>query len=176
MLYYLQQSLFSFLKDMEGMFLLFSLSRVQLCNPMDYSTSGFPILHYLPEFAETHVHGVGDAIQPSPPLSFPYIWKLFLLFSSVLFWMPCLVNFFLDLPQGGILRILRTGGKKWTVGRNPWFPPRLKVWKPLDSQRVHPKPPALALLRTYLKCILLDCSPLYCIKSPGMEPSNLWMY
>jgi len=73
MLYYLQQSLFSFLKDMEGMFLLFSLSRVQLCNPMDYSTSGFPILHYLPEFAETHVDGVGDAIQPSPPLSFPYI-------------------------------------------------------------------------------------------------------
>ena len=55
------------------MFLLFSLSRVQLCNPMDYSTSGFPVLHYLPDFAETHVHGVGDAIQPSPPLSFPYI-------------------------------------------------------------------------------------------------------
>ena len=40
-----------------------------LCNPMDGSTSGFPVLRYLPEFAQTHVHWVGDAIQPSllPP-------------------------------------------------------------------------------------------------------------
>ena len=33
-----------------------------LCNPMDCSTSGFPVLHYLPEFAQTHVHWVSDAI------------------------------------------------------------------------------------------------------------------
>ena len=32
---------------------------------------GFPVLHYLPEFAQTHVHGVGDAIQPSHSLSPP---------------------------------------------------------------------------------------------------------
>ena len=38
-----------------------------LCNPMDCSTPGFPVLHYLPEFAQTHVHGV-NAIQPSYPL------------------------------------------------------------------------------------------------------------
>ena len=36
-------------------------------DPVDYSTPGFPVLHYLPEFAETHVHGVSDAIQPSHP-------------------------------------------------------------------------------------------------------------
>ena len=42
-----------------------------LCDPMDYSTPGFPILHYLPEFAQTHVHRVGDASQPSHPLSSP---------------------------------------------------------------------------------------------------------
>ena len=42
-----------------------------LCDPMDYSTPGFPVLCYLPEFAQTHVHSVGDAIQPSHPLSFP---------------------------------------------------------------------------------------------------------
>ena len=46
-----------------------SLSRVRLCNPMDCSTPGFPVLHYLPEFAQTQVHWVGDAIQPSHPLS-----------------------------------------------------------------------------------------------------------
>ena len=39
-----------------------------LCNPMDCSTPGFPVLHYLPELAQTHVHWVGDAIQPSHPL------------------------------------------------------------------------------------------------------------
>ena len=33
-----------------------SLSRVQLCDPMDGSTAGFPVLHYLPEFAKAHVH------------------------------------------------------------------------------------------------------------------------
>ena len=42
-----------------------------LYDPVDYSTPGFPVLHYLPEFAQIHVHWVGDAIQPSPPLSLP---------------------------------------------------------------------------------------------------------
>ena len=35
---------------------------------MDCSTPGFPVFHYFPEFAQTHVHRVGDAIQPSHPL------------------------------------------------------------------------------------------------------------
>ena len=35
---------------------------------MDCSTPGSPVLHHLPELALTHVHGVGDAIQPSHPL------------------------------------------------------------------------------------------------------------
>ena len=38
---------------------------------MDYSTPGFPVHHQLPEFTQTHVHRVGDAIQPSHPLSSP---------------------------------------------------------------------------------------------------------
>jgi len=43
-----------------------------LYDPMDYSTPlGFPALHYLPEFGQTHVHWVGDAIQPSHPWSPP---------------------------------------------------------------------------------------------------------
>ena len=43
-----------------------------LCNSMDWSTSGFPVFHYLPEFAQTHVHWVSDAIQPSHPLLPPF--------------------------------------------------------------------------------------------------------
>ena len=42
-----------------------------LCNPMNYSTSGLPVHHQLLEFTQTHVHWVGDAIQPSHPLSYP---------------------------------------------------------------------------------------------------------
>ena len=38
------------------------------CSSMDYSKPGFPVLHYLLEFAHTHVHSVADAIQPSHPL------------------------------------------------------------------------------------------------------------
>ena len=40
-----------------------------LCDPMDCRTSGFPVLHYLQEFAQTHIHWVDDAIQPSHPVS-----------------------------------------------------------------------------------------------------------
>ena len=42
-----------------------------LCSPMDCSTPGLPVHYQLPELAQTHVHWVGDAIQPSHPLSSP---------------------------------------------------------------------------------------------------------
>ena len=42
-----------------------------LCDPMDCSTPGLPNHHQLPELTQTHVHRVGDAIQPSHPLSSP---------------------------------------------------------------------------------------------------------
>ena len=46
-------------------------SCLTLWNPKDYSTPGFPVLHYLPEFFQTHVHWVSDAIQQSHSLSSP---------------------------------------------------------------------------------------------------------
>ena len=42
------------------------------CDPMNHSTPGLPIHHHLPEFTQTHIHRVGDAIQPSHPLSSPF--------------------------------------------------------------------------------------------------------
>ena len=54
--------------------------------PMDCSRPGFPVLHYLPEFAQTHVHWVDDAIQPCHPLSplllLPSIFPSIRVFSS----------------------------------------------------------------------------------------------
>ena len=46
-------------------------SCLTLCNPMNLSTPGLPGHHQLPEFTQTHVHWVSDAIQPSHPLSSP---------------------------------------------------------------------------------------------------------
>ena len=46
-------------------------SCLTLCKPMDCSMPGFTVLHQLPELAQTHVHQVGDAIQPPHPLSSP---------------------------------------------------------------------------------------------------------
>ena len=59
----------------------FSQSCPTPCNPMDCSTPGLPVHHQLPEFTQTHVHWVSDAIQPShlllspllPPSIFPSI-------------------------------------------------------------------------------------------------------
>ena len=42
-----------------------------ICHPMNHSTPGHPVHHQLPEFTQTHVHWVSDAIQPSHPLSSP---------------------------------------------------------------------------------------------------------
>ena len=42
-----------------------------LCDPMNRSTPGLPVHHQVPEFTQTHVHCVGDAIQPSRPLLSP---------------------------------------------------------------------------------------------------------
>ena len=48
-----------------------ALSCLTLCDPMNCSMLGFPVHHQLPELTQTHIHSVGDAVQPSHPL--PYL-------------------------------------------------------------------------------------------------------
>ena len=52
-------------------FCIFVQLCLTLCDPMEYSTPGFPVYHQLLEFTHTHVHRVDDDIQPSNPLSSP---------------------------------------------------------------------------------------------------------
>jgi len=63
-----------------------SPSCLTLCNNMDCSMPGFPVHHQLPELAQIHVHRVGDAIQPSCPLSslllLPSLFPSIRVFSS----------------------------------------------------------------------------------------------
>ena len=58
------------------------LSCVRLCNPMDCSTSEFPVLHQLPELAQTHVHQLCDATQPSHCLILSSIFPSIRVFSN----------------------------------------------------------------------------------------------
>ena len=58
-------------------------SCLTLCDPMKCSMPGFPVYHQLPEFTQTHVHPVGDAIQPSHPLSSHLLLFLPSIFPSI---------------------------------------------------------------------------------------------
>ena len=68
-----------------------------LCNPLDYSTPGFPVFHYPLEFAQTHDHWVSDAIQPShlllppslPVLNLSWHQGLFQWVSLCIRWPKC---------------------------------------------------------------------------------------
>ena len=66
------------------------LSCVQLCDPLDCSTPAFPVLHYLLEFVQTHVHWFGDVIKPSHPLLPPSPPALNLSWHQGLFFYLCL--------------------------------------------------------------------------------------
>ena len=83
---YIEKSFFNFLFQEGVIFLTFpwflftsylvissvhSHSHVWLCDSMDWSTPGLPVRHQLPEFIQTHIHWVSDAIQTSHPLSSP---------------------------------------------------------------------------------------------------------
>ena len=77
--------------EIEGNFWCYCLvtkSCPTLCNPMDCSMAGFPVLHYLLEFAQIPVHWFSDSIQPSPPLlplsPFPLIFPSNGVFSNEL--------------------------------------------------------------------------------------------
>ena len=60
-----------FLIEVSVQFISVAQSCPTLCDPMNCSTPGLPVHHQLPEFTQTHVHQVGDTIQPSHPLSSP---------------------------------------------------------------------------------------------------------
>ena len=64
------------LPEMQELLLVSSKLSLIFCDPMNCSTPGFPVFHYLPEFAQTLVCWVSDAIRPSHPLSPPSLLAL----------------------------------------------------------------------------------------------------
>ena len=88
-----------------------------LCDPMNHSTPGLPVHHQLQKFTQTHVHWVGDAIQPSHPLSSP------LLPPSV-------------FPASGSFQtsqFFTSGGQRIGVSASPSvLPMNIQDWSPLE--------------------------------------------
>ena len=97
-----------------------------LCNPMNYSTPGLPVHHQLPGFTQIHVHQVGDAIQPSHPLSsclllppIPPSIRVFSNESTLRMRWPKYWSFSLSISSSN-------AGKSGSYGM--WNPPRGHVW------------------------------------------------
>ena len=104
-----------------------SFSYVWLCDPMDYSTLGFPVHHQLPEFIQTHVHWVGDAIQASLPWSSPSPPAFNLSQHQGLFQWVGSLHQVLEHQVFGALCIQSIGASASTSG----FPMNIQDWFPL---------------------------------------------
>ena len=112
-------------------------SCLALCNPMNYSTLGFPALHYLLEFVQTHIHWVSDAIQRSHLLPPPSLFAFYFSQHQGLFQMSRLFTSMarvleLQLQHQSFRWPFRTDFlSDWLV----WFPCRSG-----DSQESSPAP------------------------------------
>ena len=165
-----------------------------LCSPRDCSTPGFPVLHYLSEFAQIHIHWVGDAIQPSHPL-------LSVTFSSCLQYFPASGSFPMSqlFTSGG--QSIGASASVLPMSIQGWFPLgltgliSLQSW---DSQEFSPIPqfesisslafsllygPSLISIHDYWKNHSFDYMDL-CWQSdrivdnyfPVFKKSLLWIY
>ena len=117
---------------------------------MNCSTPGFPVLHYLPEFAQTHVRWVGHAIQPSHPL--PPTSPLASIFLSIM-----VFSNESQLFASGDQRI-RVSDSASVLPKNiqGWFPLGWLIWSlccPRDSQESSPIPQFKSINSSVLKLL-----------------------
>ena len=100
-----------------------------LCNPMNCSTPRFPVHHQVPELAQTHVHRVSDAIQPSHPLSSPSPTFNLSQYQGLFQWVSSL------LQVAKVLELqLQHQSFQWIL--NDWFPLGWTGWIALQSKGV----------------------------------------
>ena len=97
-----------------------------LCNPKNHSTPGLPIHHQLPEFTQTHVHRVRDAIQRSYPLSFPSPLTFNLSLHQGLF------KWVISLHQ--VAKAFQLQASVLPMNIQDWFPLGWTVWISLKSK------------------------------------------
>ena len=124
-----------------------------LWDPMNCSTPGFPVLHYLREFAQTHVHWVSDVIQPSHPLlpfvHLPSVFPSIRVFSNE--WALCI-----RWPKYWSFSFNTSPSNEYSgsISFEDWL-----VWShcsPRDSQESSPAP--------QLKTSILQCSAFFMVQ------------
>ena len=114
-----------------------SLSSILLCDLMDYWTPGSSVLHYLLELAQIHVHWVGEAIQPSHPLSFSSPSAFNLSKHQGLFWWVSSLH-----QVAKVLEFQLQHQSVWWIFRVDFLQNWL-IWSPCsprDSQQSSPTP------------------------------------
>ena len=125
------------LKSYNGCFCSVTQSCLTLYDPMEYSTPGFPVCHYLPEFAQFHVHWVDDVIYPSLPLFPPSPPALSLSqHQGIFIWVS---------SSHQVAKVLGVSASTSVLPMNiqDWFPLTGLVgspWHPRDSQESSPTP------------------------------------
>ena len=123
-----------------------------LCNPMDCSTPGFPVLHHLLELAQAHVHRVGDAIQPLSSSVVP--------FSSCLQSFPTSGSFPMSqfFTSGGQSTGILASASVLPMNIQDWFPLGCTGWISLQSE-------GLSLhLHHSSKASILQCSAFFMVQ------------
>ena len=109
-----------FFASLPLLWLSFGCSVMSPCNPIDYSLPGFPVLHYLLEFVQIHVHWVSDAISPSHPLLPPSSFAFNLSQHQVLFqWGGSLWSGGQSI--GASASVLPINIQRWFPLLEPWF-------------------------------------------------------
>ena len=127
-------------------------SCLTLCDPVDCSMPGFPVLHYLPEFAQTHVCWVSDGIQPAHPVthfsscpqSFPTSRSFpmssdgqsigasaSVLPMNIQGWFPLGLTVLISLVSKGLSRVFSST----TVWRHQFFSAQPSLW---SNSHIHP--------------------------------------
>ena len=137
--------------NLEKIFSSVTQSRLTLCDPMKCGIPGFPVLHYLPGFAQTHIHWVIDAIQPSypllPPFLLPSVFPSIRVFSSELafcirwpkYWsfslasvLPMNIQDWFSLRLTGLISLLSKGFSRvfsnTTIRNHQFFSVQPSLW------------------------------------------------
>ena len=144
-----------------------------LCDPMNCGMSDFPILHYLPDFAQTHVHWVSDAIQPfhpllpSSPLSlslsqdqglFQWVGSLHqvakelgasasVLPMNIQYWFPLGLTDWISLQSKGLSRVF----SNTTVQKHQFFGTQLSLW---SNSYIHTRKTIALTRRTFVSKVM----------------------
>ena len=140
-----------------------------ICDPMDCSTPGFPVLHHLPEPAQTHVHWVIDAIQPSQPLLSPF---------------PSCPQSFPASGSFPMSQLFTSGGQSLgTSASASVLPMHIQVWFPLGVTGLISLPSKSLLLHHSSIASMLQCSaflmvqPLYPHVTTGKTTAlTIWTF